>query len=103
MNKASFDDELLHIGACLSLHTCLFIENTGVSCTGTFITLVYGTVPEETCCCLAIQPSIFQYQNYHSTIVSLPRYVLKFAGGCQDVPEPDAPRIRPSWKYLGNL
>lgn len=47
----------------------------------------------------------FPVQNYHSSIVSLslPRYVLKFAGGRQDVREPDAPGIRPSWKYLGNL
>lgn len=89
-----------------------FMENTGVPCTGTFFTLVYWTVPGETYFSLLYYslPTIhfqmpFPVQNYHSSIVSLslPRYVLKFAGGRQDVPEPDAPGIRPSWKYLGNL
>lgn len=89
-----------------------FMENTGVPCTGTFFTLVYWTVPGETYFSLLYYslPTIhfqmpFPVQNYHSSIVSLslPRYVLKFAGGRQDVREPDAPGIRPSWKYLGNL
>lgn len=55
-----------------------FMENTGVSCTGTFFTLVYWTVTEETYLWLLYYslPTIhFQMpipvQNYHSSIVSL--------------------------------